>query len=121
MKRYGTIVEAGVLSVESEDEPLVIGEMDDIVAFFGGETYTIEYEVDGVKAASWIDLDEDKSLTIDVRETLETMDFPETFVSELAERSHNGSPSERTEFFAATMQRIWDEKGNIDDETNPFL
>lgn len=121
MERYDTIVEDGVLSIEWEDGPLAIGELDDIVDLVGGETYTIEYDADGVETALWIDLDEDKSLTLDVRDTLADMDYPATFVSKLADRKHERSPSDRTEYFAEVMQLIWDENANIDDNENPFL
>lgn len=90
--------------------------LDDLSKLFGGETYTIEDEDFG-RPVDWLTPDEDDTLTFNVRETLESMDYPSDFVEEL--RSYDlivaddGVP-ERTELFAEFMRSVWDSKGAFD-------
>lgn len=123
MRRYRTIVEDGSVYVEGEDERLEIGTVDDIHELAGGETYELVYEGDHAKAVEWLELDDEEAMTIDVIETIAAMDYPEPFVGELRERSHekNGDGSERTAYFVDIMTDIWDNKGNLDHlDENPF-
>lgn len=120
MERYGTVIEDGILSLESGEDRLVIGEIDHIVDLIGGETYTISYDSDYSQTVDWLDLEDDNTLSFDVRETIDDVDFPEPFVSELAAREAEEYPTERASFFAESMQKSWDAKGNLADEENPF-
>jgi hypothetical protein len=120
MERYTTVIENGILSLESGEDRLGVGEMDVIVDLIGGETYTISYDSKYSQNVDWLDLEDDGTYSFAVRETIGDMDFPETFVSELAAREAEDVPSKRARFFAESMQKSWDVKGNLDDEENPF-
>jgi len=110
--------------VETEDGDLRVGSMEDVLSVTDGETYTITYEEDYARVTDWLDLDEAGEMTIDVRDTLATMSYPGDFVAKLADRSmdagEEGIP-ERTRYFTETMIHVWEEKGNLDDDENPFL
>lgn len=125
MERFETVLENGTLYVEATWGLLEVGTLEELYELVGGETYTIEYEDDYSRAVDWLDLDDDGVMTIGVRETLETMTFPATFVETLATRSmsiaEDGEYPERTVYFAEIMTTVWDEKGNLGDESdNPF-
>lgn len=121
MKRHDTRIEGDEIFVETDDGWLEVGSLDDLYDRFGGETYTIEYEDFG-RAVDWLSLDEDGTMTFDVRETLAEMDYPSDFVADLRARdlsADEGVP-ERTAYFADFMRTVWDSKGAVDaDEGGP--
>lgn len=124
MERHPTRIEDGRLYVETEGEDLDVGAMEDVLSITDGESYTITYEEDYARVTDWLDLDEGGEMTIEVRETIASMSYPGGFVGQLEERSMDSGAEEipeRTRFFTETMIRIWEEKGNLDDEENPFL
>lgn len=123
MNRYRTRITDGSVLVESDGEPIEIGSLETILGLVGGETYEITYEEDYAKAVDWLDLDDEDAMSIDVAETIADMDYPEPFVRELEERSHepDEGPSERTRYFVDIMTDIWDHHGNLDHrDENPF-
>ena len=123
MKRYGTVVEGGRLYVETDEDPIEIGAVDEIVERTGGGTYEVHYDEDHARTVEWLDLDEDDAISIDVMETVTGMDYPKPFVKRLNQRSHDAGEdwSERTEYFVDIMTTVWENKGNLDHlEENPF-
>ena len=56
MKRYGTNVRDGVLSIEGTDGRFEVDELDKICELVGGETYTVEYS-DSQRTVDWLDTD----------------------------------------------------------------
>lgn len=121
MKRHDTRIEGDEIFVETDDGWLEVGSLDDLYDRFGGETYTIEYEDFG-RAVDWLSLDEDGTMTFDVRETLAEMDYPSDFVADLRARDLSADEDipERTAYFADFMRTVWDSKGAVDaDEGGP--
>lgn len=116
MERYETRIENGTFSIEGPNGWLRIGEMETIYDLVGGETYTIEYD-DQAQTVSWLDTEEDGTITFDVRETLAEMSYDEEFVSNLANIDPDATDEEgtllRTTVFADMMTEIWDSKGNL--------
>lgn len=116
MDRYDTDVRDGVLHLETDDSWIEIGSMADICELVGGESYTIEYD-ERQRQMSWLDTDEDGTLTFDVPETLERMDFDREFVENVApvdaDRTDDDGYPLRTSVFADLMMDIWDSKGNL--------
>ena len=119
MERYDTRIDDGTLYIEVGEDDLEIGSMDDICEILGGETYTLEYEEEA-QAAGWLQTDDDGTITFDVRETIDDMDYNETFVEKMAEEPLEATTPEgyavRTAEFAELMGEIWDSKGNIEIE-----
>lgn len=118
MKRYATKIEAGTIHVECDDGWLEVGTTDDLVDLVGGETYEIEYDPDVGAAYDWLDTDDEGRMTFDVLEVVESMSYPEEFVAHI-----EGTPMDpvdgyprRTAFFADMLTRIWDTKGDLEDE-----
>ncbi len=126
MERYETVVEDDILFLDLGADRFEVGDVDEIVGLVGGETYEVEYDGDHSQVVEWLDLDEDHTLEIDVRETLTDMDFPESFVRKLAERDGetDSGHDARAAYFAEMMAAIWESKGNLEDELgekeNPF-
>jgi DNA-dependent RNA polymerase auxiliary subunit epsilon len=116
MKRYATAIEDGTLYVETDDGRTEVGTMDQIEELVGGETFDIEYERRHAALVDWVETDESGVLTIDVREELADMSYPAAFVEKLQDRDGD----DRTEFFADSMATVWESKGNLDDDDNPF-
>jgi hypothetical protein len=116
MDRYETRIENGTFSIEGQSGWLRIGEMETICDLVGGEMYTIEYD-DQAQTVSWLDTEEDGTITFDVRETLEGMSYDEEFVSNLADIDRDATDEEgtllRAAVFADMMTEIWDSKGNL--------
>jgi YD repeat-containing protein len=116
MRRYQTELEDGTLYIEHDDGRLEVGEMDDIVALVGGETYTLEYD-ERQRTVAWLDT-EDGELTFEVREVLADMSYTEDVLTSLAGADLDSTDEEgyplRTSVFADLMTRIWDSKGNVD-------
>ena len=115
--RYETKVEDGTYYLESPDGWLEIGPMDALVDLLGGEEYTLEYTQEQA-SASWLNTDDDATITVDVRETLESMSFTDDVVSNVANCSldregEQGYPI-RTEVFADLFGTILETKGNVD-------
>ncbi|WP_224450366.1 hypothetical protein [Haloprofundus salilacus] len=117
MKRYQTDVRTDDLYIETDDGWLTVGAMDDICELVGGETYSIVYGK-RQQAVSWLDTDDEGTLTFDVRETLAEMSYDKEFVSTVADVPITESDDEgyplRTSVFADLMMRIWDSKGNLE-------
>ncbi|MFC4990272.1 hypothetical protein [Saliphagus infecundisoli] len=115
MKRYETDVRNGVLYLETDDDWIEIGPMDDICELVGGETYTIEYD-ERQRQVSWLDTD-DGELTFDVRETLADVDYDRDFVENITpidgEKTDDEGYPMRASVFADLMTDIWDSKGNL--------
>ena len=116
MRRYDTRVENGTLFLESDGEDVEIGRMDDVCEMLG-ETYTLEYD-EKAQTVGWLRTDDDGTITFDVRDTIEDMDYDETFVDRMRDESvdqtnEDGYP-ERTAAFADLMREIWDSKGNVE-------
>jgi DNA-dependent RNA polymerase auxiliary subunit epsilon len=118
MERFQTRIDDGVLYVEGfeDDQWFEVGAMDAVVELVGGETYTIEYG-DRQQVVSWLNTDEDGTITFDVRDTIDDVSFDREFVTNLTdtglETGDDGYPK-RTVFFADMMTEIWDSKGNLD-------
>ena len=115
MKRHSTKIENEAVFIETNDGWLEVGTLDDLYDRFGGETYTVEYKDFG-RTVDWLSLNEDGTMTFDVRETLAAMDYPSDFVKELLSydlTADDGVP-ERTAYFAEFMQTVWDSKGVLD-------
>lgn len=116
MKRYETRIENGTFSIESPNGWLRIGEMETICDLVGGETYTIEYD-DKARTVSWLNTEEDGTVTFDVCETLEEMSYDEDFISPLTNIDRDATDEEgtllRAAVFTDMMTDIWDSKGNI--------
>lgn len=113
--RYRTRLEDGTLFVEGEgDEWLEVGRMDDIIALLGGETYTVEYTKKQA-SASWIDTDQDNTITVDIRERLSEMTFDADFVEDIEDASPEtigeAEYPERTEYFAELLTDILESAG----------
>ena len=119
MDRYDTRIEEDALYIEAEGGDVEVGRMTDVCEILGGDTYTIEYEdEDAVKAARWLETDEDGTLSFDVRETIDDMDYDATFLKKVADEpldreTPDGYPV-RTKEFAELMAEIWDSKGNVE-------
>ncbi|WP_435102913.1 hypothetical protein [Halarchaeum sp. P4] len=114
--RYQTKIEDETFAVETDDGWLEVGDVEDIIDLFGGETYVLEYS-DKQASVAWLDTDEDNTITVDVRETMETMSYTDDFVSKLAstpldEETDEGYPK-RTDLYVALMREILDSKGNV--------
>lgn len=118
MDRYDTRIDADdTLYVESGEGELEVGDMSDVCEILGGDTYTLEYD-EKARATGWLRTDEDGTISFDVRETIDEMDFDERFVRKLADaaidrETPEGYP-ERTARFAELMREIWDSKGAVD-------
>lgn len=116
--RYETKIEDGTLYVDTpEGGWLEIGPVDGVVDLLGGETYVLEYTEEQASAA-WLNTDDDATLTIDIRETLDRMSYDEEFVTNLSncpvdETGTEGYPK-RTELFADLLREIIESKGNLD-------
>lgn len=119
MERYDTRIDDGTLYIETDGDDLEIGSMDEICELLGGETYTIEYD-DEARAAGWLQTDEDGTITFDVRDTIDDMDYDDTFVERMAaeplDRETSAGYRVRTAEFADLMAEIWDSKGNVEIE-----
>lgn len=116
MERYDTHVEDDTLFLQTGAGDLEIGSMS-LITDLLGEEYTIEYEEEAT-VVGWLDADDDATLTFEVRETIESMDFDERFARRMDEESleattPEGHP-ERTVEFAETMREIWDSKGTVE-------
>lgn len=117
MKRYDTRINDGTLYIEDDEDDLEIGTMDDICEILGGESYTIEYNEEA-QAAGWLQTDEDGTITFDIPETIDELDYDKTFVQKMVaqpidQMTPEGYPL-RTVEFADLMAEIWDSKGNIE-------
>jgi hypothetical protein len=126
MSTHETRVADGRLYVEDGDgDWLDVGRLADVYDVVGGETVGVEYDSEeATYGAPWLDTDSDNVLTIDVRETLEDMTFPTSFVEKLAARPLEEAGDrvpERTDYFADTMHRVWTSHGDLPDDENPFL
>ncbi|WP_224337965.1 hypothetical protein [Haloprofundus halobius] len=119
MERYQTEIRNGTLYVETDDDWLEVGELSDVYGLVGGKTYSIQYG-ERQRAVSWVDTDEDGTLTFDVHETLAEMSYDSEFVSTIADVTLDEADDEgyplRTSVFADLMMRIWDSKGNLESE-----
>lgn len=116
-ERYGARVADGTLYLERGTHSLEIGQMAAIVELIGGETYTLEYTAQQ-GAVSWLETDDDDTLTLDVREELIGWAYTPELVTNLEdcslEKTGNHGYPLRTEVFVDLVTDIWDSKGNVD-------
>lgn len=110
--RYEIENRGGRLYVVGDDDSVEIGDLDDVVATIGGETYTITY--DGAQRAQpWLDTD-DGDLEIDVREAVTSIRFRQetfdAFADAPMDDAKYGIP-ERVVDFADVVVDIWEEQG----------
>lgn len=115
--RYEAKLEDDVLYVEHDDGWLKIAPIETVVELIGGETYTLEYD-DRAAAVSWLNTDENDTISFDVRETILELTYLADFVGNLKncpvkEPGDTGYPK-RAELFADLVTAIWDAKGNLD-------
>ena len=81
--RYGTIVRAGTVYVDTPDGDLAVGSYEALVRSVGGPSWTISY-------SPWVrerypDLEtDDEGITLDVRDFVESLTHDERFVDALA-------------------------------------
>jgi len=117
MQRYDTRIDDGTLYIE-------VGEEDTWRS--GRWTTSARYSAatlhPGVRreaqAAGWLQTEDDRTITFDVRETIDDVDYNETFVEKMAEEpldreTPDGYPV-RTAAFADLMAEIWDSKGSYE-------
>lgn len=118
--RFETRIDDGMVYVESRDDWIEVGPLDDIVESIGGETYVIEYESFDTAQVDWLDTD-DGRLEIDVRDTIEEYAYQGEFVQAIADvpPDPEADTSQRPELFADMVTAIWDSKGNLDDAGEP--
>ncbi|EMA37297.1 hypothetical protein [Halococcus hamelinensis] len=83
MRRYEPECEGETLFLVAADDRVEVGEVDDIVAAVGSDTYTIEYD-EKQRTQPWLDTD-DGVLDIDVRESVTTITHTGEFVSGIRE------------------------------------
>ncbi|MFP9190169.1 hypothetical protein [Natronosalvus vescus] len=115
MKRYETDLRDDVLFLETDEGWIEVGSMADICELVGGETYTLEYD-EHQRTVSWLDTDEDGTLTFDVRETLAEMSYDREFVANIESIDADATDGEyplRASVFADLMTTIWDSKGDL--------
>lgn len=100
MTRYEPECEDETLFLVAADDRVEVGEIDDIVAAVGDDTYTIEYD-EKQRTQPWLDTD-DGSLDIDVRESVTTISHTGEFVADLREHDMTteryGLPRRTVEF-----------------------
>ncbi|WP_254280771.1 hypothetical protein [Haloarcula marina] len=117
MERHETRIDDDTLYIEVGNDDLEVGSLADICEIVGGETYTLEYDKKA-QATSWIDTDDDGTITFNVRDTLAEMDYNDMIIEKIADQpidatNPDGYPI-RTAKFAELMKEIWDSKGAID-------
>jgi len=120
MTRYVPEVTDGTLRlvVESGDDELEIGAVEDVIAAMGGDSHPIEYDQKQRKQP-WLDND-DSVLEVDVRETVTTLPHSEETAAELRGydigTAQYGLPR-RTIEFANKLVDILEQQGKHDPET----
>lgn len=106
----------GTLWAVSGDGELEIGELDDVVAAVGGETYTITYD-EAQRKHPWLETD-DGELEISVRDAVSSFRFDDETLAQFGDVSMDttkyGLP-ERTVEFAEAVIGIWDRQGTTTD------
>ncbi len=117
MERYETRLEGGRIYLETSEERIEVGELEDVVSELG-ETFEIEYD-EHQRTVPWLETDEG-TLTINVRETLPTLSFDDEFVglvvdAPLEGSSENGEMPPRTAVFTDLLRKIWESKGNLEE------
>jgi len=113
MGRYEPVVTDGILFLQLDGDRIEIGDLDDIVDAVGGEEYTISYS-DEQRTVDWLVGTDEGDLTIDVRDTITTMDHHPDTVAAL--RRHDMSVEkhgipERAVSFADFLVDAWEEQG----------
>ncbi|GCF12639.1 hypothetical protein Harman_05740 [Haloarcula mannanilytica] len=83
MDRYETFVEDGTVYVGSDDGPLEVAPLDDIVAAAGGPAWTITYSEAEKERYAGMDTS-DEGLVVDVVDMLHAMTHSQRFVETLA-------------------------------------
>lgn len=83
MTRYDTVVEEGTVYVGSDDGPIEVGPLDDIVSAVGGPAWTITYSAAEKEHYPGMDTS-DEGLVVDVVDMLNAMTHSERFVETLA-------------------------------------
>ncbi|WP_254278670.1 hypothetical protein [Haloarcula marina] len=83
MKRYDTFVEDGTVCVGSDDGPLEVAPLDDVVDAVGGPAWTIRYT--DAERRRYPDMDtDDEGMVVDVVDMLNAMTHSQRFVETLA-------------------------------------
>ncbi|GGK61955.1 hypothetical protein GCM10009067_13030 [Haloarcula sebkhae] len=83
MDRYETFVEDGTVYVGSDDGPLEVAPLEDIVAAAGGPAWTITYSEAEKERYAGMDTS-DEGLVVDVVDMLHAMTHSQRFVDTLA-------------------------------------
>ena len=83
MVRYDTVVEDGIVYVDSEGDRLEIGPVEDVLDVVGGPSWTITY-TDDEKARHPEMNTSDEGLTVDVVDMMVAMTHSEQFVETLS-------------------------------------
>lgn len=123
--RHATKIEDETLYVENGDgDWLLIGTLGAIYDLAGGQQFDIQYDEYHAAYFDWVDADAEGVMTIDVRDALSDMTYPTTFVEKLEERGGEADDSghpERAVYFVDVMTDVWEQRGEFDDDENPFL
>ena len=117
MRRYESRVTEGVLYLETEEDWLEVGPMDEIVGELG-ETFELEYD-EQQQQVPWLETD-DGVLRIEVRETLPGLSFEREFVQLVGdapadEPTVDGERSKRISVYTDLIRKIWEAKGQLDE------
>ncbi len=83
MARFGTFVDEGVIYVGTDDEPLEVGPLDDVLDVVGGHSWTISYSEETKQRHPSLDTS-DEGLIIDVVDSIHAMTHSERFIETLA-------------------------------------
>lgn len=83
MTRFDTFVENDTVYVGSDDGPIAVGPLDDIVTAVGGPAWTITYSEGHTERYPGMETD-DEGLVVDVVDMLNAMTHSEQFVETLA-------------------------------------
>lgn len=104
--RYQTTVSDGIVSVISDSDEVVIGDVETIVELVGGPTWTITYAEQEKQNYPGLDTS-DEGLMVDVVDTVHAMTFDESFVETLkaqpGEPISNDAVSPRLGLFAGRL------------------
>lgn len=115
MTRYEPVTENGTLFLDSGDDRVEIGTVDDVVAAMGGDTHSIQYD-QKQREQPWLNTD-DGVLDIDVREAVTTLPHTEELVSEIRRydmgTGQYGLPK-RTVEFADHLIDVLEQQGDHD-------
>jgi hypothetical protein len=109
MERYDFSITDDVVFVETPEGTLRVGTVDALRAATGGGTHDVKYD-HRQAAMPWHDLPE-RTLSVDVREWVETMDAPRALVETLASLDGGDVQNERVEYLARVVDAALSEQG----------